>query len=58
MSIMWAPENHPGIKADRIREVLSSEDKTITLDMVRNSIKRELRNYIESGAPGKPEAIT
>lgn len=40
MSIMWAAENHPGIKADRIREVLSSEDKAITVsDTIDMGIK-------------------
>ena len=37
---MWAAENHPGIKADRIREVLSSEDKAITVsDTIDMGIK-------------------
>lgn len=45
--ILRTVSGNPGIKADRIHEILSSEDKAITLNMVRNSIKRELRNYIE-----------
>lgn len=47
LSILRTVSGNPGIKADRIHEILSSEDKAITLNMVRNSIKRELRNYIE-----------
>lgn len=47
LSILRTVSGNPGIKADRIHETLSSEDKAITLNMVRNSIKRELRNYIE-----------
>lgn len=47
LSILRTVSGIPGIKADRIHEILSSEDKAITLNMVRNSIKRELRNYIE-----------
>lgn len=47
LSILKTVSGNPGIKADRIHEILSSEDKAITLNMVRNSIKRELRNYIE-----------
>lgn len=53
LSILRTMSGNPGIKADRIHEILSSEDKTITLNMVRNSIKRELRNYIESRGPRK-----
>lgn len=47
LSIIRAVKSNPGIKADRIHEILSSGDKKITLDMVRNSIKRELKDYIE-----------
>ena len=47
LSILRTVSGNPGIKADRIHEILSSEGKAITLNMVRNSIKRELRNYIE-----------
>lgn len=47
LSILRTVSGNPGIKADRIHEILSSEDKAITFNMVRNSIKRELRNYIE-----------
>lgn len=47
LSILRTVSGNPGIKADRIHEILSSEDKAITLNIVRNSIKRELRNYIE-----------
>lgn len=47
LSILRTVSGNPGIKADRIHGILSSEDKAITLKMVRNSIKRELRNYIE-----------
>lgn len=47
LSILRTVSGNPGIKADRIHGILSSEDKAITLNMVRNSIKRELRNYIE-----------
>lgn len=47
LSILRTVSGNSGIKADRIHEILSSEDKAITLNMVRNSIKRELRNYIE-----------
>ena len=47
LSILKTVNGNPGIKADGIHEIISSEDKTITLDMVRNSIKRELRKYIE-----------
>ena len=47
LSILRTVSGNPGIKADRIHEILSSEDKAITLNMVRDSIKRELRNYIE-----------
>ena len=47
LSILRTVSGNPGIKTDRIHEILSSEDKAITLNMVRNSIKRELRNYIE-----------
>lgn len=47
LSILRTVSGNPGIKADRIHEILSSKDKAITLNMVRNSIKRELRNYIE-----------
>ena len=47
LSILRTVSGNPGIKTDRIHETLSSEDKAITLNMVRNSIKRELRNYIE-----------
>ena len=46
MSIIWAAENHPGIKADRIRVVLSSEDKAITIsDTIDMGIKGKYCGY-------------
>lgn len=47
LSVLRTVSGNPGIKADRIHEILSSEDKAITLNMARKPIKRELRNYIE-----------
>lgn len=47
LSIIRTVKGNPGIKADKIYGILSFGDKGITLNMVRNSIKREFRNYIE-----------
>lgn len=47
LSIIRTIESNPGIKANKIYEILSTNDSRITLDMIRNSIKRELKKYIE-----------
>lgn len=47
LSIIRTIKNNPGIKAGKIHEIISESDGKTTLDMVRNSIKRELKNYIE-----------
>lgn len=47
LSILRTLSKTPGIKVNRIYEILSNEDKNITMDMIRNSIKRELKEYIE-----------
>ena len=47
LSIIRTVKSNPGIKADKIYEILSANDKGITLNMVRNSIRRELGKYIE-----------
>lgn len=47
LSIIRTVKSNPGIKADKIYEILSSDDKGITLNMVRNSIRRELGKCIE-----------
>lgn len=47
LSIIRMVKSNPGIKADKIYEILSANDKGITLNMVRNSIRRELGKYIE-----------
>ena len=47
LSIIRTVKSNPGIKADKIYEILSAGDKGITLNMVRNSIRRELGKYIE-----------
>lgn len=47
LSILRTLSKTPGIKVNRIYEILSDEDKNITMDMIRNSIKRELKEYIE-----------
>lgn len=47
LSILRTISKNPGIKVNRIHETLSSEDKGTTMDMIRNSIKRELKEYIE-----------
>ncbi len=47
LSIIRTVESNPGIKAGRIYEILSEGGEKITIEMIRNSIKRELKNYIE-----------
>lgn len=47
LSIIRTVKSNPGIKADKIYEILSADDKRITLNMIRNSIRRELGKYIE-----------
>ena len=47
LSIIRAIKSSPGIKARRIHEILAEGDGKVTIEMVRNSIKRELKDYIE-----------
>lgn len=47
LPIIKTVKSNPGIKADKIYEILSAGDKGITLNMVRNSIRRRLGKYIE-----------
>ena len=47
LSIIRTVKSNPGIKANKIYEILSADDKGITLNMIRNSIRRELGKYIE-----------
>lgn len=39
--------NHPGIKASEIKKELEKINVSITLDQIRNSIKRKISSYIE-----------
>ena len=53
LSIIRTIKNNPDIKAGKIHEIISESDGKTTLEMVRNSIKRELKNYIELRGPKK-----
>lgn len=39
--------NHPGIKVSEIKKELEKTNVSITLDQIRNSIKRKISSYIE-----------
>lgn len=46
LEILKVVQNHPGIKVPEIYSVLSMNNKDLTVDMIRNKIKRELKQYI------------
>ncbi len=47
LAILRCIKKNPGIKVSGIVEKLSSSYEKLTLDMIRNSIKREIGDYIE-----------
>ena len=45
--MLKAIQANPGIGVNGIFEIIKKTNPNITLDIIRNSIKRELSNYIE-----------
>ena len=47
LSILQANYDNPGIKVPSIHDKLLNDYPTVTLDQIRNSIKRKISKYVE-----------
>ena len=47
LSIIKIANDNLGIKANRIYGIISADEKEITLNKIKNSIERKLKDYIE-----------
>ena len=47
LSIIKITNDNLGIKANRIYGIISADEKEITLNIIKNSIERKLKDYIE-----------
>ena len=47
LEILRLINNNPGINAQTIFKIMTQTNEKITIDIVRNSIRRELSNYVE-----------
>lgn len=47
LSIIKIANDNLGIKANRIYGIISADEKEITLNIIKNSIERKLKDYIE-----------
>ena len=45
--ILKTVQSHPGLRAPAITKIIEQIDNTVTLDRVKNSLKRNLKEYIE-----------
>ena len=46
LSILRIVNQNPGINVQRIFDLIPQQNGKITIDMIRNSLRRELKNYI------------
>ena len=47
LMILKVINDYPGIRVPKIYELIKIENSTVTVDKIRNEIKRKLANYIE-----------